>query len=369
MNLVPVRLGLQQRVLPEYRAPFFEALAVTCPQGLSVFAGQPRSQESIATCAELQIAQYTPAHNLHLLSGGAYICLQPGFIDWLNEWQPGALIVEANPRYLSTPAAIRWMHARHRPVIGWGLGSPPAAGLEADLRKRFLHTLDAVIAYSKTGAEQYINAGISPERVFVAANAVAPRPTASAFTRPLNYAYGRPVLLFIGRLQERKHVHVLLHACAVLLKEIQPHLVIIGDGPERARLQALAAQVYPQAEFVGARHGSELEPFFSIADLFVLPGTGGLAVQQAMAHSLPVIVGEADGTQAELVRPENGWVLPTSNVETLTAAIQTALQDLPRLRQMGKASYRIVAEEVNLERMVAVFVEAINSVLEIFPQQ
>ena len=42
---------------------------------------------------------------------------------------------------------------------------------------------------------------------------------------------------------------------------------------------------------------------FAGADLFVLPGTGGLAVQEAMSYALPVIVAKGDGTQEDLVRP------------------------------------------------------------------
>jgi glycosyltransferase involved in cell wall biosynthesis len=82
-----------------------------------------------------------------------------------------------------------------------------------------------------------------------------------------------------------------------------------------------------------------------------------------MAHTLPVLVGEADGTQAELVRAENGWLLADASVAGLTAALQLALSSPPRLRQMGRASYRIVSEEVNLEKMAEGFVAAVNSVL------
>ena len=135
-----------------------------------------------------------------------------------------------------------------------------------------------------------------------------------------------------------------------------------SDGPELENLQALSAQVYEDVVFVGGKFGAELEPYYKAADLFVLPGTGGLAVQQAMSYSLPVLVGEADGTQAQLVRPENGWLVERMSVDTLADALQQALQDAARLRQMGLASYRIVAEEVNLERMVVGFVDAVNAV-------
>ena len=63
--------------------------------------------------------------NIHLFGGSLYLCYQRGLIDWLEEWNPDALIVEANPRYLSTPSAVKWMHKQDRPVIGWGLGAPP----------------------------------------------------------------------------------------------------------------------------------------------------------------------------------------------------------------------------------------------------
>jgi glycosyltransferase involved in cell wall biosynthesis len=363
MTTIPARLSLQQRVFPEYRAPFFNLLAQSCMQGFSLFSGEPRPEEAIATAPGLQNGDFQPAQNLHISSGKTYALYQRGIINWLERWQPNVLIVEANSRYLSTPAAVQWMHNHGLPVIGWGLGAPPAGKAESYLRNNFLRSLDAVIAYSKIGAEQYAASGIIPRNIFVAANAVAHRPTQTAPERPKSYQGAKPNLLFVGRLQARKNLDLLLQACASLPAKITPTLTIVGDGPERARLEELAKNTFPTAHFVGAKHGAELDPYFDRADLFVLPGTGGLAVQQAMAHALPVIVGQADGTQGELVRAENGVVLTISNLETLTAALTSALSDVSKLRAMGLASYRIVSEEVNLEAMVDSFAKAIKSVL------
>lgn len=363
MNHIPVKLGLQQRVLPEYRAAFFDSLAEICPQGLHVYAGRAHKIEAISGSVGMKIAQYTPANNLHLLGGGFYTCVQTNLMQWLEEWHPEVLIVEANPRYLVTPQAIRWMHAHHHPVIGWGLGAPTTRSIQEALRYRFLQSLDGIIAYSRVGAEQYRATGCKTPHIFVAPNAVSPRPTQPEIKRPAEFADGCPNLLYVGRLQKRKKLDVLLQACSILPAAIQPRLVFVGEGPEREALQALAAKIYPQTEFAGARHGEELRPYYEAADLFVLPGTGGLAVQQAMSHSLPVVVGEADGTQLELVREENGWQVQQMSAEALAAALENAFLDIPKLRRMGLASYRIVAEEVNLEKMVEVFAEAVNSVL------
>lgn len=369
MTLIPARLGVQQRVIPEYRAPLFDSLAAACLRGLSVFAGEPRASEAIDARAVLKIAHRAHANNLHLFRGKAYLCLQPNFISWLKEWQPEALIVEANARYLFTPAAVGWMHARRRPVVGWGLGAPAGNPLEDAYRNSFLRSLDAVIAYSQNGAEQYIAAGIPAEKVFIAANAVTARPSAPAAQRAETYANGKPCILYVGRLQQRKRLDLLLQACAAQPEELKPRLVIIGDGPDRSRLEQLAWQIYPATEFTGAKHGVELEPYYQAADLFVLPGTGGLAVQQAMAHALPVIVGEADGTQSELVRPSNGWVLSQPDLASLTSTIHQAFSDIAALRRMGMESYRIVAEEVNIENMVSVFTRAVNFALSQYSAQ
>jgi len=365
MNPIPVRLGVQQRVFPVYRAPFFEALGAACPQGFSLFAGRPRRSESVESQAVLKTGQFEMADNLHLLGGAAYFLWQRGIIDWLEAFQPEALVMEANPRYLSSPKAMEWMHSRQRPVIGWGLGAPKRTGVRGRSWQRFLARFDALIAYSWHGAEEYRTIGFPEERVFVAPNAVAPRPIQPPPERKPLTDPRQSVVLYVGRLQARKRVDRLLQACAALPLTLQPQIWIVGDGPERQTLETIADSIYPGTTFWGARYGPELDDLFRKADLFVLPGTGGLAVQQAMSFALPVIVAEADGTQTDLVRPENGWLIPGSDSPSLTGALYKALADLPRLRVMGAASYQMV-EVINLEGMVSGFSQAISAALSHF---
>lgn len=363
------RLALQQRVLPSYRLPFFEALARACSGGLSLFAGQPGAGESIDTALNLQQSHLSSARNLALgsVSQPYYLLWQAGLLHWLEGWDPDALVVEANPRYLSTPRAVAWMHRRGRPAIGWGLGAPPLGGPLAALRQPgrllFLRFFDAWIAYSRRGAEEYAALGLPRERIFVAPNAVVGRPESPPPARPPVFA-GRPVVLFVGRLQQRKRLDNLLQACAALPEALRPRLLVVGAGPARDEFQSLATKVYPQVEFLGAMHGPDLEPVYAQADLFVLPGTGGLAVQQAMAHALPVVVAEGDGTQEDLVRPENGWQVAPGDESALTSALHNALADPARLRRMGAESFRIVSVEVNIQTMVAVFIRAVRSAVE-----
>ena len=104
---------------------------------------------------------------------------------------------------------------------------------------------------------------------------------------------------------------------------------------------------------------------FRRGDLFVLPGMGGLAIQEAMSWALPVIAAEGDGTQFDLVRKENGWLMEPGSVDSLRSALVEALSDIPRLREMGLESYRIVYEEFNLDRMIDEMVEAVCTIREV----
>ncbi len=90
---------------------------------MKIAAGEARPEEQIVP-GKPKKAGFHAIENIHILKGGLYLCQQRGVIEWLEEYDPDVFIVEANPRYISTPQAVRWMHQRNRPVIGWGLGAP-----------------------------------------------------------------------------------------------------------------------------------------------------------------------------------------------------------------------------------------------------
>ncbi len=363
MTITEIKLGVLQRVLTDYRVPFFDLLAETFPAGVEIAAGEARPEEQIMPGHPFK-AGYHALQNIHILKGGLYLCQQRGVIEWLESFSPDVLIVEANPRYLATLQTIRWMHQRNRPVIGWGLGAPAGSGLRSSLRLSFLKEFDAMLTYSRKGKADYVAAGLTAETVFVAPNAAAIRPKGNPPAHRSSFKDSLPVVIFVGRLQARKRVDLLLRACSNLDPTLQPRVIIAGDGPERTTLETLAGQIYPAAVFTGDQRGEELADLFKQADLFALPGTGGLALQQALGFALPAIAAEGDGTQTDLVRPENGWLVQPGNLESLQIALKEALTDPQSLAKKGLESFRIVQEEVNLECMVFAFEAAVEFVLK-----
>lgn len=123
-----------------------------------------------------------------------------------------------------------------------------------------------------------------------------------------------PVLLYVGRLAPEKNVSLALRAF-VAARRLLPSLrmVVVGDGPSRATLQA----EFPAAQFVGVQRGRDLSQHYASADLFVFPSlseTFGNVTLEAMASGLMVVAYDAgaaaehvqDNVNGLLVRPDAG---------------------------------------------------------------
>jgi len=176
-----------------------------------------------------------------------------------------------------------------------------------------------------------------------------------------------PVLLYVGRLVPAKGVDTLIRAFAVLDRPAAtvPQLLLVGEGEQRAELEALAAAlgVSERVQFAGSRPWAELPSLYAVADLFVLPSRfepWGAVVNEAMACGLPVVVTDQVGCGPDLVIPdENGWIVPANDVAALASAMSRALADPVRLAQRGAAAARL-APQSSEAACLASFTAAMN---------
>jgi len=164
----------------------------------------------------------------------------------------------------------------------------------------------------------------------------------SALQSEIGIDPARPVILFASKLQERKRCIDLLEAYLRLLAESgpRPYLVIVGDGEERAALEARVAESgVDSVRFCGFRNQSELPRFFDLATVFVLPSRHepwGLIVNEAMNAACPVILSNDVGCQPDLVTDGvEGFVFPVGNVRALAHALGRMLEDPATASRMG----------------------------------
>jgi glycosyltransferase involved in cell wall biosynthesis len=168
---------------------------------------------------------------------------------------------------------------------------------------------------------------------------------------------GPPSLVTVGHLVARKRHGDVLRALAVL-RERHPMLryTIIGDGPERPRLEALARRL-DVADRVDMR--GQLPPDQATAEaqrgtLFVMPSTEeafGVAYVEAMAGGLPAIGCRGEPGPEEIAAVGDGFLLvPPGDIERLTQRIDELLSDPDRLREAGQRARVTVASQFTWER-------------------
>src|SRR5687768_5762038 len=158
-------------------------------------------------------------------------------------------------------------------------------------------------------------------------------------------------ILFVGRLIERKGVNHLIRALGNVRQRTLARLVVVGDGPERARLEQLArdAGVHDAVEFRGRVSDEELRLAYARADAFVLPSvldarqdTEGLGVVllEAMNYAVPVIASDIGGIPDIVEHERTGLLVPPANDVALGSALSRVLTDPELSRTLGEAGRR-----------------------------
>ncbi len=172
-----------------------------------------------------------------------------------------------------------------------------------------------------------------------------------------------PVVLSVGRVAPEKNLHVVIEAYRALARRVpKARCVIVGDGPERAALEA----AHPDVIFAGTRRGIELAAFYASADLFVFPSlteTFGNVVLEAMASGVPVVA-YAEAAAREFIRNgQNGIRVAPGNEDGLVERA-AALGADGRLRHaMGRAA-RAAVEGLSPDSVVTEFESFMQSLAE-----
>ena len=194
-------------------------------------------------------------------------------------------------------------------------------------------------------------------------------PATAAAAAEMRARYGRPLLLFVGRLRHYKGVDVLLHA----MHKLDAHLLIVGTGPKDPEWRAIAEEenLTHKVTFAGDLSDDALVAAYHAADVFALPSTNraeafGIVQLEAMACGLPVVSTEL-GTGTSFVNRANetGFVVPPCDPEALAAAIAKLLNNESLRTSMGRAAAARVRREFSshtmLTRVIAFYQEALSA--------
>ncbi len=211
-------------------------------------------------------------------------------------------------------------------------------------------------ALSAEAGQELRARGVPPGRVLALPNGVdldIHLPATGEERQRLRKRLGLPadrfVASFVGRLHPVKDVDTLL-AAAARVPELT--LVVVGDGPERRRLEAKAQELGIESRVIFRGLSSEVPHVLRASDAFMLSSHGeGMsnALLEAMACGLPCLASRSVGGAGELLRAGRGMLLADGDASAWATAIQRLI-DEPRLRtETGTAAASFVAQELSLD--------------------
>lgn len=163
------------------------------------------------------------------------------------------------------------------------------------------------------------------------------------------------VMISIGRLAPEKNWPTLLHAAALVIKDIpQFRFVLIGDGPDRKSLEDLAKElgIQKRVTFTGSLPFAETPSYMKAANLFgfaSITETQGLATLEAMAAGLPVVAVNASGTRDILKHGQQGYLVE-NDATALASAIKRLLSNPERMQKFAQAAYK-KAQSFNITKL------------------
>ena len=128
---------------------------------------------------------------------------------------------------------------------------------------------------------------------------------------------------------------------------VKPHLLIVGEGPERANLESICQKSsLMNVTFTGGVDYNFIHKYYAVADVFMistLEDNWSLVVPEAMACQLPVMCSKYNGCWPELVTEKNGWVFDPLSVSDTIGCLEKCLADRQKFFEMGKQSFAIVS--------------------------
>ncbi|MDA9325352.1 glycosyltransferase family 4 protein [Flavobacteriales bacterium] len=372
------KIIILNRVIQAWRAPIYEKLFKEKDIDLEVWYGPDfLGTKVVSTKRNLAIIKqkiWSFKIKLKSVNGVIAMPFSPFLFIKLILKNPEAIISEGASNLANSIVAFVYCKIFHKKYIWWSLGK--IDGRTYDKKRKFIDNIityierksDRILTYSSVGKMYFKNLGIDDNKIVIAVNVIDTETKLNAIqqyedAKELNHRYKEYdfITLFVGALTKEKSIERLLRAQKIIeSKKLNACLILVGDGSYRNELLEEAKKLnLKSVDFVGEQI-TESYKYFSIANLFVLPGLGGLAISEAMCFGLPLVVSIGDGCEVDLVTKDNGIIDKYMRPKNLAEHIQFFYDNKNIALKFGEKSKNIVINQYNSKN----YIKMIKSVVK-----
>ena len=336
-----------QNILPHYRIPFYNALGkqydiTYLHSGDSAGDLCENFKEVVVKCSRIG-PFYFQKEVLKTFKKGNYKAVVLMFdLAWVNN----LLLALLYPKKV-----LFWGHGLGRNSIG------------NKVRNILVKKVHGIILYSERNLEDFVNAGVNRNHIFIANNTVL------ISNHGENKEISKNNILFVGRTQKSKKVDELIEMFAEVIYKLpeETKLVIVGEGAEDASLKKLAIRlkVTDRVVFKGeVLEDHKLREIFHSAFVYASPGPVGLGVLHSFAYGLPVLTFSEEHHGPEVTNIQNnvsGFLCKDREIYKSKLIEWASNSELTQ--KMGANAYCFYKNDRNLEQMVKEFSGAVRHLL------
>ena len=281
-------------------------------------------------------------------------------ITEIKDWHPDALLI-FGWNFKSHLRCLRYFHKKI-PVLFRGDSTllDDQNSIHKFVRKIFLKWIYSHVDYAlyvgKENKKYYLQHGLKTKQLLFAPHAIDNYrfydkdnihiTEAALWRNEIGIKDNDIVFLFAGKLEPKKNAELLLKAFEKITST-NVHVVIVGNGVLESSLKTKFSKKQ-NVHFIDFQNQSKMPVVYYLCDVFVLPSKGpgetwGLAVNEAMACSRPVIVSDKCGCANDLVvNGVNGYIFKSDDENDLVIKMNTIISDKDKLKKRGEESMKII---------------------------
>lgn len=359
------RVAIVYRVAQAWRVPVFNKLQERV-SGLRIYIGPDFQNSKVRSGTKGIRFDFVKLQSLKLILKGSYdkvyLPYSPALFYHLLVDRPEVVISEGKSNIINAIQAFFYCKLFNKKFVWWSLGALQFQIDEGKFSKldwlvgHIVRRSSHIITYSSVGLNWYENFHNVPrENITIASNVVDTDYWISKKKSRIHASKNGLKLLFVGAIEKSKNLDFFIELMYSLIAT-DTTLNIVGGGSYLEELRQSASNLSNITFHGPVTHG--VEDYFNEADVFILPGLGGLAISHAMCFGIPVICSIGDGTEKDLViNGKTGFLLDQMTVEAVVSILK---------RDINKTSL-IAFEEECLKMMkqnsITNYVEKIVSVL------
>ena len=285
--------------------------------------------------------------------------------------RPKWVISEGGQNTFNNLQVLLYRFLTGKAYIIWDLGKGYDEFPDSFLRKiymffykRTLKKASWIYTYNSAGKEYFKSLGMDADKVLVLNNTVDTRKIrrlrdASPALVPEELRdkikKDNITLIFVGALLPSKNIEDLKDLLVLLGNKYT--LIVVGDGNTEYRNKLFKLFENTNSHFVGYKKIDEITSYYNQASFAILPGLGGLSINQAMAFGLPVICRRADGAEKDLVKNNDTGYIYSSLQD---AAVFIKSKSPEDWKKMGLQAEKLIFSEHSIDSMAEKFLSKLN---------